>query len=58
MCFEGFYMLLEKIEWLKSNGLWQEVRDRYLDNKNNNEDPNKKSRSIFAETIAQVYNEN
>ena len=55
---EGFYMLPEKIEWIKSNGLWQEVRDRYLDNKNNNEDPNKKSRSIFAETIAQVYNEN
>lgn len=51
-------MLPEKIEWIKSNGLWQKVRDRYLNNKNVNSDPKKKSRSIFAETIAQIYNEN
>lgn len=50
-------MLDEKIEWIKANGYWQEVRDRYLDNKNANNNPNKKSRSIFAETVAQVYNE-
>lgn len=55
---DGYYMLPEKMEWIKENGLWQEVRDRYLINKNNNDDPHKKSRSIFAETIAQVYNEN
>lgn len=54
---QGFYMLPEKIEWIKENGLWQEVRNRYLANKNANNNPNKKSRSIFAETIAQVYNE-
>lgn len=54
---DGFYMLPEKIEWIKENGLWQEVRDRYIKNKNNNFDSNKKSRSIFAETVAQVYNE-
>lgn len=54
---QGFYMLDEKIEWIKANGYWQEVRDRYLDNKNDNNNPNKKSRSIFAETVAQVYNE-
>lgn len=51
-------MLPEKIEWIKNNGLWQKVRDRYLNNKNTNSDPKKKSRSIFAETIAQIYNEN
>lgn len=55
---EGFYKLPEKIQWIKDNGLWKEVRDRYLENKNFNEDPNKKSRSIFAETISQIYNEN
>ena len=55
---DGFYMLPEKIEWIKNNGLWQKVRDRYLNNKNANSDPKKKSRSIFAETIAQIYNEN
>lgn len=55
---QGFYMLDEKIEWIKDNGYWQEVRERYLDNKNANNNPNKKSRSIFAETVAQVFNEN
>lgn len=30
----------------------------YRENKNSDEDLNKKSRSIFAKTIAQVYNEN
>ena len=55
---DGFYMLPEKIEWIKNNGLWQKVRDRYLNNKNTNSEKKKKSRSIFAETIAQIYNEN
>ncbi len=55
---QGFYMLDEKIEWIKDNGYWQEVRERYLDNKNANNNPNKKSRSIFAETVAQIFNEN
>ena len=55
---QGFYLLDEKIEWIKDNGYWQEVRDRYLYNKNVNNDLNKKSRSIFAETVAQIFNEN
>ena len=55
---DSFYRLEEKIKWIKDNGLWQEVRNKYLSNKENNSDSNKKSRSIFAETIAQVYNEN
>ena len=53
---KGFYRLTEKMEAIKEEGYWQEVRDLYIDKKNNNTDPNKKSRSIFAETIAQVYN--
>ncbi len=55
---DSFYRLEEKIKWIKDNGLWQEVRNKYLSNKENNSDSNKKSRSIFAETVAQVYNEN
>lgn len=55
---EGFYMLDEKIGWIKENDLWQEVRDSYIERKNSNNDPNKKSRSIFAETVAAVFNDN
>ena len=50
----GFYLLAEKIDWCKENSLWQDVRELYLKKKNNNLDPNKKSRSIFAETINQI----
>lgn len=53
---KGFYMLPERIDYIKSVKKWQEVRDVYLDKKNNNEDLNKKSRSIFAETINEVFN--
>lgn len=53
---KGFYKLPEKMEAIKEAGYWQEVRDLYIEKKNNNNDPNKKSRSIFAETITQVYN--
>ena len=55
---EGFYMLDEKIGWIKENDLWQEVRDSYIERKNSNNNPNKKSRSIFAETVAAVFNDN
>lgn len=53
---KGFYKLPEKMEVIKEAGYWQEARDLYIEKKNNNNDPNKKSRSIFAETITQVYN--
>ena len=55
---KGYYELPEKIEWIKKNGLWQQVRDVYLDKKNMNTDKNKKSRSIFAETVHQVCQQN
>ena len=37
---KGYYELPEKIEWIKKNGLWQQVRDVYLDKKNMNTDKN------------------
>lgn len=34
----GFYLLPEKINFCKENSLWQEVRDTYIEKKNNNTD--------------------
>ena len=44
----------EKVEWLRENGLWQEVRDYYIEKKNRNANPEKHSRSIYAETIVDL----
>lgn len=53
---KGFYLLDEKVSKIKKAGLWQEVRDLYLYKKCSNEDQNKKSRSIFAETVNEIFN--
>ncbi|MBQ8141714.1 MAG: hypothetical protein IJ194_00965 [Bacilli bacterium] len=45
------------VDWIKDNGLWELVREKYIDNKNNNRCNTKKSIHIFNETIHQVYNE-
>lgn len=55
---KGYYELNKRILVIKKNKLWQEVRDVYLDKKRNNKDPNKKSRSLFAETINEIYRRN
>jgi hypothetical protein len=55
---KGFYQLEERKELIKQAGLWQKVRNLYLYKKNNNVDTNKKSRSIFAETVNEIYNQN
>lgn len=54
----GFYLLPEKINFCKENSLWKEVRDIYIEKKNNNTDKSKKSRSVFADTIHQVCQQN
>lgn len=46
----------DKLSNLKANGLWQEVKDEYLKIKNNNQDKEKKSFSLFFEAINNVYN--
>ncbi len=51
---EGFDGLPDKIEWLRENGLWQQARDYYIEKKNCNDNPDKHSRSIFAETITEM----
>lgn len=51
---QGFYLLNEKVDWIKDNGYWPEVRTLYLDKKNHNSDHHKHSRSICAETIHEI----
>ena len=55
---KGYMKLPSKIEWIKKHRLWQQVRDTYIYKKNINTDDNKKSRSIFAETIHQICQQN
>lgn len=55
---QGYQELPVKIEWIKKHRLWQQVRCCYIDKNNINTDYNKKSRSIFAETIHQVCQQN
>lgn len=47
--------LERKADVLKKKGFWNEVLDIYLDKKNLNTDPNKHSRSLYAETINECY---
>lgn len=53
---DDFYDLRKKIKWLKDEGLWPEVREMYLNLKNNNHIESKKSRSLFAEAVNNLYN--
>lgn len=51
---QGFYLLEEKVKWIKDNDHWSDGHKLYLDKKNRNMDPHKKSRSIYAETIHEI----
>lgn len=48
------YGLEEKVDWLKKNGFWGEVRKRYLEKKNGNMNHEKKSRALYAEAIHEI----
>lgn len=52
------YNLEKKIKWLKKQLLWNDVRDIYLYKKNVNTDPDKHSRSLFAEAVNEVCCQN
>lgn len=49
------YYLEEKVSEIKKAKLWNEVREVYINKKNNNDNPNKKSRALYAETLNEVY---
>lgn len=53
---KGFYLIDEKIEVIKKSGKWNDLRELYLDKKNNNTNKDKKSRSLFAESVNNIYN--
>lgn len=55
---KGFKRLENRITWLKANGYWGELQDYYIYKKNCNNNPNKHSRSIFAESINEMYQKN
>lgn len=55
---KGYYGLPDKISWIKSNDLWEELKSYYLYKKNINTDPNKHSRTIFAEAVHEIWQKN
>ena len=55
---EGYYMLPEKIKWLKENDLWGEMRELYIVNKNDVRNKSLHSRTVFANTVHQVCQKN
>ena len=52
---DGYYMLSDKIDWIKGNGLWKVMRDLYIEKKNKNDDPDLHSRVIFAMTVQEIF---
>lgn len=50
----GYYLLDEKVAWIRDNGYTDEMRKLYLRKKNFNTDLNKHSRSIYAETVHEI----
>ncbi len=55
---DGFVDLDQKITWLKKENLWSELKNYYIYKKNVNDNPNKHSRSIFAESINEMCQKN
>lgn len=47
--------LENRAELIRKKGHWDEVKDRYIDKKNWNVDDSKKSRSLYAEAVNEVY---
>lgn len=51
---KGFKDLDRKIEWLKAHNYWGELRNYYTVKKNINDNPDKHSRSILAESVNEM----
>ena len=52
---EGYYLLQDKVDWIKAQGLWgSELRPYYIEKKNANTNPNVHSRSIFAIAVHEI----
>ena len=55
---KGFVGLEKKMDWLKRENLWGELQDYYIYKKNCTDNPDKHSRSIFAESINEMCQKN
>jgi len=51
---KGYPLLPEKINWLKGQGYWNDLRDYYLYKKNTNTDSNVRSRTLFAISVQEL----
>lgn len=51
---KGYQNLEKKVDWLKKKKLWEDLRKYYIKKKNENDNPDKKSRAIFAETVHEM----
>jgi len=51
---KGYYKLPEKIQWLKTNNYWNELREHYIYKKNINTDKNIHSRTLFAIAVQEM----
>ena len=51
---KGFF-IDEKIKWLKAHKHWNDLLDYYIEKKNNNDNSDKHSRSILAESVNEQY---
>ena len=49
------FLLEDMVYKIKQNNMWNEVRELYLYKKNINTDSHKKSRSLYAETVKEIY---
>lgn len=47
--------LEERAQWISHNGYLEEMKDIYLRKKNENDNPDRKSRSMYAESVNEVY---
>ncbi len=52
---KGFKNLDNKIAWLKQNDYWGELQGYYIEKKNCNNNSDKHSRSIFTESVNEMY---
>ena len=50
--------LTKQVKFCKYYNLWNKVRSLYIKLKNENTDPNVKSRSIYSQTVNQIYLKN
>lgn len=51
---KGYYMLSEKINWLKEHDYWQNLREYYLYKKDINTNPDNHSRTLFAMAVQEM----